>query len=314
MSVPRTVVLGGSGFVGRHIVARLVERGERVIVPTRNRERAKHLLLLPTVEVIEANVHDPVTLERLVAGASSLVNLIGIINETRRGDFDRVHAELARKTVAACRAGGVRRLVHMSALNADPQGPSRYLMTKGQAEAIVAASDLNWTIFRPSIIFGREDSFLNLFARLEKFLWLIALASPAARFQPVAVADIAAAFDQALVDERTWLKSYSLCGPRVYTLLELVTYVGEVTGYHRPIVPLGPTLSRWQARVLELLPGKLMTRDNLASMTRDNVCDGEYPKLFGGPPAALEAIAPSYLAPLLARARFTKLRTHHGGR
>jgi len=314
MIVQRIVVLGGSGFVGRHVVARLVERGQRVIVPTRSRERAKHLLLLPTVEVIEANVHDPVTLERLAAGASALVNLIGIINETRRGDFDRAHVELARKTVAACRAGGVRRLVHMSALNAGSKAPSRYLMTKGQAEEIVAASDLQWTIFRPSIIFGREDSFLNLFARLEKLLPIMALASPQARFQPVWVGDVARAFDRSLVDERSWLKSYSLCGPRVYTLRELVTYVGEVTGYDRPIIPLGRALSRLQARVLELLPGKLMTRDNLASMTLDNVCDAEYPKLFGSPPEALEAIAPGYLAPLPARTRFAKLRAHHTGR
>ena len=314
MSLRRIVVLGGSGFVGRHIVARLVERGARVIVPTRSRERAKHLLLLPTVEVLEANVLDPVTLERLAAGASALVNLIGIINETRRGQFDRVHVELARKTVAACRAGGVRRLVHMSALNADPSGPSRYLATKGQAEAIVAASDLDWTIFRPSIIFGREDSFLNLFARLERLLPIVALAAPGARFQPVSVGDVAAAFDQALADERTWRGRYALCGPRVYTLHELVAYVGELTGYRRLIVPLGPRLSRLQARVLEMLPGKLMTRDNLASMSRDNVCDGEYPDVLGGPPAALEAVAPSYLAPIPARSRFLKLRAHHSGR
>jgi len=314
MSVPRTVVLGGSGFVGRHIVARLTERGERVIVPTRSRERAKHLLLLPTVEVIEANVHDPVTLERLAAGSSAVVNLIGIINEMRRGDFDRTHVELARKTVAACRAGGVRRLVHMSALNADPQGPSRYLQTKGQAEAIVAESDLQWTIFRPSIIYGREDSFLNLFARLEASLPVMALACPEARFQPVFVADVAAAFDRALVDERTWSRRYALCGPRVYTLRQLVAYVGEMTGYHRPIIPLGPRLSLLQARVLEIAPGKLMTRDNLKSMSRDNVCDGEYPKIFGGAPTALEAVAPSYLAPIPARTRYAKLRAHHVGR
>jgi NADH dehydrogenase len=314
MSVPRTVVLGGSGFVGRHIVARLTERGERVIVPTRSRERARHLFLLPTVEVIEANIHDPVTLERLIASSSAVVNLIGIINETRHGQFDRVHVELARKTVAACRAGGVRRLVHMSALNADPSGPSRYLQTKGQAEALVAESDLEWTIFRPSIIFGREDSFLNLFARLEALLPVMALACPDARFQPVFVGDVAAAFDQALLDARTWRQRYALCGPSVYTLLELVTYVGELTGHHRPVIPLGPRLSRLQARLLELAPGKLMTRDNLKSMSRDNVCDGEYPSLFGGPPTALEAVAPSYLAPLPARTRYSKLRADHAGR
>jgi uncharacterized protein YbjT (DUF2867 family) len=312
MSERRIVVLGGSGFVGRHIVARLVAAGYRAVVPTRNRERAKHLLLLPTVEVVEASVQDPVTLERIMAGAGSVINLVGIIHETRRGDFDRTHVELTRKIVSACRAVGVRRLVHMSALNADPRGPSRYLVTKGQAEEIVAASDLDWTIFRPSIIFGREDSFLNLFARLERLLPVMALACPNARFQPIWVVDVAEAFARALKDEHTWGERYALCGPRVYALHEIVAYVGRVSGHHRPIVPLGPALSRLQARMLELLPGKLMTRDNLASMSLDNVCGGEYPVLLGGPPTTLEAIAPSYLAPVGARSRYSRFRTQGG--
>jgi uncharacterized protein YbjT (DUF2867 family) len=312
MSVRRIVVLGGSGFVGRHVVARLVALGESVVVPTRSRDRARHLLLLPTVDVVEANIHDPVTLERLAAGAWAVVNLVGIINEVRRGDFDRAHVELVHRTVAACRAGGARRLVHMSALNAQPDGPSRYLATKGQAEAIVAASDLDWTIFRPSIIFGREDSFLNLFARLERLLPVIALACGQARFQPVWVGDVAEAFVRALDDPRTRGERYALCGPGVYTLRELVAYVGEVTGEGRPIVSLGPRLSRLQARILELLPGKLLTRDNLASMTIDNVCDCAYPSLLGGPPTALEAVVPAYLAPASARSRYAQLRAQGG--
>jgi NADH dehydrogenase len=312
MTVRRIVVLGGSGFVGRHIVARLVAQGERVLVPTRSRDRARHLLLLPTVDVVQADIHDEATLERLTAGASAVVNLVGIINESRRGDFDRVHVELARKTVAACRAGGVPRLLHMSALNARPDGPSRYLASKGHAEAIVAEPDLDWTIFRPSIIFGREDSFLNLFARLERVLPVMALASPEARFQPVWIGDVAEAFVRAFDLERTRGQRYALCGPRVYSLRQIVAYVGEITGTHRPIVPLGPALSRLQARILELLPGKLMTRDNLASMTLDNVCDCPYPELLGGPPAAIEAIVPAYLAPVAARSRYARLRAHGG--
>ena len=312
MSVRRIVVLGGSGFVGRHIVARLVDRGGRVLVPTRSRERARHLVLLPTVDVVEADVHDAATLGQLIAGAAAVINLIGIISEARRGDFERVHVELPRKVVAACRDAAVPRLLHMSALNADPNGPSRYLVSKGQAEALVAASDLDWTILRPSVIFGREDSFLNLFARLERLLPVIALASPQARFQPVWVGDVAEGFVRALPSERTWRRRYALCGPRVYTLRELVAYVGEVTGDNRPILPLGPGLSRLQARVLELLPGKLMTRDNLASMTIDNVCGGAYPDVLGGPPAALEAIVPAYLAPIAARTRYAKFRAEGG--
>jgi NADH dehydrogenase len=311
MSTGRILVLGGSGFVGRHVVARLVAEGWNVIVPTRSRERARHLILLPTVDVLQADIHDPVTLEGLAVGVDAMVNLVGIINEDRRGDFDRAHVELARKTVAACRAAGVPRLLHMSALNADSQGPSRYLASKGQAEAIVAASDREWTIFRPSVIFGPEDSFLNLFARLERLPMVIALACAEARFQPVWVGDVAAAFVRALDDDRALRQRYALCGPRIYTLRELVAYVGEVTGYRRAIVPLGATLSRLQARILEVLPGKLMTRDNLASMTRDSVCGCEYPAVFGGVPRALEAIAPSYLAPV-KRSRYSRLRAQDG--
>jgi uncharacterized protein YbjT (DUF2867 family) len=306
------VVLGGSGFVGRHLVSRLVADGNRVVVPTRSRERARHLILLPTVDVVEADVHDPAALARLVRGAAAAVNLVGILNEARPDDFDRVHVELPRKLIAACRDGSVPRLLHMSALNADPQGPSRYLRSKGEAEALVAASGLQWTIFQPSIIVGREDSFLNLFAKLQQLLPVIALAGAEARFQPVAVDDVANAYVRALGDDATHGQRYALCGPKVYTLRQLVAYVGELTGYRRPIVALGPGLSKLQASVLERLPGKLMSRDNLASMQRDSVCDCPFPPLLGGPPAALEAIAPTYIAAAAPTSRYGRIRSQRG--
>ena len=312
MSTARILVLGGSGFVGRHIVARLVAAGWNVVVPTRYRERAKHLILLPTVDVVEAEIHDPLALEQLAAGADAAINLVGILNEPRRGDFERAHIELVRKLVAACRAMRVPRLLHMSALNAGVKAPSRYLRTKGEAEALVADSDLTWTIFQPSVIFGREDSFLNMFARLERFLPVIALARADARFQPVYVGDVADAFVRAIDDDRTHRKRYPLCGPKVYTLRELVAYAGELTGYDRPIVSLGPALSKVQARVLELLPGKLLSRDNLASMELDNVCDCDFPAVFGFNPTALEAVAPAYLTPAATRSRYSSLRAQGG--
>ena len=271
------VVLGGSGFVGRHVVARLVSASHRVVIPTRSRDRARHLILLPTVDVVETDVHDEAMLSHLTRGADAAINLVGILHERNRGDFDRVHIELARKLVAACRTSGVPRLLHMSALNADPEGPSRYLRSKGAAEALVAASGLEWTIFRPSVIFGREESFLNMFAKLERLLPVIALACPHARFQPVYVGDVAHAFVQAIDDDRTHAQRYALCGPEVYPLRDLVAYVGKLTGHERPILPLGPGLSQLQARVLELLPGPLMSRDNLASMKKDNVCECGFP-------------------------------------
>jgi len=312
MSDTATLVLGGSGFVGRHLVARLAAAGRRVVVATRQRERAKHLIVLPTVDVVEADVHNEAVLAQLVRRASVVVNLVGILHEPRRGEFGRVHVELARKLVAACAAAGVARLLHMSALNADPNGPSRYLRTKGEAEAIVASSGLRWTIFRPSIIFGREDSFLNLFATLERFAPLIPLACSGARFQPVFVGDVARAFDAATDDDAAHGKRYSLCGPKVYTLRELVAYVGELTGYKRPILPLGRGLSQLQARVLEWLPGPLMSRDNLASMERDSVCDASMLTNFGFTPTALEAVAPGYLATGAIKSRYDEFRAQSG--
>jgi uncharacterized protein YbjT (DUF2867 family) len=313
MRIGTVLVMGGSGFVGRYLVGRLVAEGRRVIVPTRRRERAKHLLLLPTVDVIEADVGDEKTLRQLASGVGAVVNLVGILNETRRGDFERAHVELARKAVAACKACGVPRLLHMSALNAAPDAPSRYLRTKGEAEAVVAGSDLAWTIFRPSVIFGREDSFLNLFARLERFLPIMAVAAPNAEFQPVFVGDVAAAFALALEDDRTHRVRYPLCGPRAYRLRDLVAYVGELTGYNRPLLPLGATLSKLQATVLEFLPGKLMSRDNLASMQLPSVCPGGAPRPIEQESTALEAIAPDYIS-ALELDRYAGLRAQQGRR
>jgi uncharacterized protein YbjT (DUF2867 family) len=307
-----TLVLGGSGFVGRHLVGRLAAAGRRVIVPTRQRERAKHLILLPTVDVIEADVQNEAVLASLTRCSSVVVNLVGILHESHRGEFDRVHVELARKVVGACSAAGIARLLHMSALNADARGASRYLRSKGEAEAIVAASELPWTIFRPSVIFGREDSFLNLFATLEKFSPFIPLACPGAKFQPVYVGDVASAFELAVADDSALRQRFSLCGPKVYTLRELVAYVGELTGHKRQILPLGRGLSHLQARVMEWLPGPLMSRDNLASMEKDNICDGNMFMKSGFGPTALEAVAPSYLAAGAINSRYDEFRAQSG--
>jgi NADH dehydrogenase len=308
----RVVVVGGGGFVGRHLVARLSAAGHVVVVPTRRRESAKHLILLPTVEVVEADVFDRSVLAHLLAGATAVINLVGILNESGRATFARSHIELVRTLTAACAAAGVRRFLQMSALHADPAGPSRYQRSKGEAETIVKASPLAWTIFRPSVIFGPEDSFLNLFAQLSRLLPVVALASPDARFQPVYVGDVAHCMAYALTDDATHGQSYDLCGPTAYTLRDLVRYVGQVSGAVRPIIPLGPRLSRLQATALEMLPGTLMSRDNLASMTRDSVCDCAFPAVFGIAPTALEAIAPDYLAPAARHSPYDAYRAGSG--
>ena len=302
------LVLGGAGFVGRHVVDALVASGESVVVPTRRPDKANHLQVLPTVTVVTADIRRPDVLARLAGRAVAIVNLVGILNETRTVTFQKAHIDLARAVAAACSAAGVRRLVHMSALNADPAGPSRYLRSKGEAEAIVAASGLDWTIFRPSVIFGREDAFLNLFATLLRFVPVMALAGPQARFQPVYVGDVARCIAGALRLPATIGRTYPLCGPGVHTLRELVRYVGNVTGRPRPIVGLGPTLASIQAFALEHLPGKLLTRDNLASMQKDSVCDCAFPAEFGIVPQALETVVPSYLGPNAIKSRYDGYR------
>jgi len=306
------LLLGGTGFVGRHVVPKLVAAGHRVTVPTRRRDRARPLFLLPTCNVVEADVHDRATLARLARGADAVVNLVGILHEVGRETFARAHVELPRHVIAACREAGVPRLVHMSALNAAPDGPSRYQRSKGEAEALVRDSGLDWTIFRPSVIFGRGDSFLSMFAKLVRVMPVVALASAGSRFQPVWIGDVAHCFAQALDDRRTIGESYDLCGPNVYALRELVAKVGEIAGHPRPIVALGPAMSSLQARLLEMLPGPLMTRDNLASMAQDNVCDCPFPAVFGVEPSSIEAVAPAYLAPTSVRSPYDEFRAHGG--
>jgi len=316
------LVVGGSGFVGRHLVAALAARGCNVTVPARRRERAKHLVLLPTVEVVEADVNHPGVLARLIPGHDTVINLAGVLHSRRgrrdeRGpndygpDFARAHVELAQAVVSACRTAGVKRRLHMSALGADPQAPSEYLRSKGIGErAALAAEDLAVTVFRPSVIFGPEDSFLNVFATLARFLPVIVLACPQARFQPVYVGDVVRAFLGALDERESRGKRYELGGPQQYTLRELVEAVCAITGRRRLVIGLGERLSMAQARMLELLPVKLMTRDNVRSMQVPSVCGTPFP--FGIEPAALEALAPSWLAPVGPRGRYPALRSHAG--
>jgi NADH dehydrogenase len=308
MEITTVCVLGGSGFIGRHVCHTLAAAGYRIRVATRDRERAKEqLILLPTVDVAPVNIHDPAPLAAFVRGADAVINLVGVLHDGR-GDrsFQAAHVELARKVVAACRASGIGRLLHMSALASARDAPSRYLRTKGEAEAVVRESGLAWTVYRPSVVFGPGDSFLNLFATLLRFSPVVALACPGARFQPVFVEDVAAAFVKSLADPGSFGRSYDLCGPRVYTLRELVEYVGTATERRRPVVGLNDALSYCQALAMELLPVKLMTRDNYYSMKVDNVCSCDFP--FGIAPAALEAVAPSYLGRRTPRARYQAFR------
>ena len=204
-------VIGGGGFVGRHIVRALAARGLRVKVPARDRERVKDLILLPTVDVVYADVHDPAALDELVRGSGAVINLVGVLHDGRgNASFEQAHVELTRKIIAACESNGVKRYLHMSALGADANGPSRYQQSKGRAEALVRASKLEWTMFRPSVIFGPDDSFLNLFAKLLALAPVMFLAKAQARFQPVYVEDVATAFLGAFDDRANIGQSFDL--------------------------------------------------------------------------------------------------------
>lgn len=304
-------MFGGSGFVGRHICNRLAAEGYRVRVPTRNRERAKDLLTLPTVDVVQADVHDPSAISGLMQGTEAVINLVGVLHGGRgRNSFEEAHVGLTRKITEACRKNGIRRYLHMSALNADRSGASAYLRSKAEAESIVFAAQLDATVFRPSVIFGPGDRFLNLFASLQRMLPVLVLGSPGARFQPVFVEDVAAAFAAGLEDVRSLGQGYELCGPTVYTLRELIDYVGRATGHARPVIGLGDRLSYWQAYFMEWMPVKLLTRDNYYSMKADSVCRCEFP--FGIQPTALEAVAPEWLGHRTPRSRYSRYRNQAG--
>lgn len=312
MSVRNIVLIGGAGFVGRHIVHLLDAAGYPVKVLVRRRESAKHLIMLPHVEVVECDIADDAALQSAIKGAGAVINLVGILHERRKASFDRVHAELPARIARACKVAGVSRLLHVSALNADMSAPSAYLRSKGEGEVAVKASGLDWTIFRPSVVFGDGDSFLTLFASLTKLLPVLMLASPDARFQPVWVEDLARAVVVSLQKPETVGQSYDLCGPKVYSLRELVAYAGQCAGAAPCIVGLNPLLSWLQAWMMEWLPVKLMTRDNLRSMEVDSVSNAPYPAIFGAAPTPLEAVAPDYLGDKTPRAGYLRFRTLAG--
>jgi uncharacterized protein YbjT (DUF2867 family) len=301
-------VIGGASFIGGHLINRLVSDGHSVRVATRRREKAKDLTILP-VDVLEVNVFDPAQLDAFISGADAVINLAGILH-SRPGqpygpDFARVHVELPKKIVSACAAQNIHRLIHVSALGADPQGPSMYLRSKGDGERVLqAARGLNTTIFRPSVVFGPGDAFLNKFASLQRALPVPPLACAQARFQPVYVGDVARAIVNALDNAGTYGRTYELGGPRVYTLAELVRFAGQVIGKNRKIYALPAWAGRLQARLLELLPGPpMLTRDNLDSMKIDSVMTGPLAPELGVTPTSLEVIAPEYLSGLTLRDR-----------
>lgn len=311
MQLKKVCVLGGSGFVGSAIVAKLDAAGYQVKVLTRRRETAKHLFLLPNVQVEECNVLDYHALNTALRGSDAVINLLGILHQSRRLSFNAIHHQLPAQLAKICADLHIKRLVHMSSLGADKNAPSQYLRSKAAGEAALLAlhDKLHITIFKPSIIFGREDRFINLFASLIKLLPVIMLAKPNAKFQPVWVEDVASCFVRSLEDTATYDQVYELAGPKVYTFRSLIQTVMETLHIKRPIVGLNDTLSYVQAFMMELLPVRLMSRDNVRSMEVDSVSTQPFPAIFGVAPAALEAIIPEYLVDQTPRGAYGRFRS-----
>lgn len=272
-------ILGGSGFIGSWLTNALQDLGYQIRVPTRDREKARTLWMVPRAEVIETDIHNPDNLRVLFKDCSAVVNLVGILNE--RGDdgegFRVAHQELTRKVLNVCREQKVPRLLHMSALNADPDGPSHYLRSKGIAENLVINADepsLRTAVFRPSVVFGPGD---GMFCRFDRMLGLapgvMTLPCAGARFAPVYVGDVVDAMLHALADPDLKAARYELCGPDEMTLRDMVRMINEVRERRCLVIPLGDGLSAAMARLLELAPGQPMSRDNFRSTQVASVCD-----------------------------------------
>ncbi|SPE23527.1 NAD-dependent epimerase/dehydratase [Burkholderiales bacterium] len=330
MTYQNILVLGGTGFVGQCLVDHLAAQGRRVCVPTRRRERGRELLVLPSVEVIEADIGDPATLRALLAGRDAVINLVGILHDTGQAPrpgmsagtpaagrygpaFAAVHVDLPRRLVEACRQQAVQRLLHVSALGASADGPSAYLRSKADGERMVRdAPALAATVFRPSVVFGSGDHFLNLFATLAAWLPILLIGRPQARMQPVWVRDLAGAMATALDARATFGQAYEICGPTIYTLRDLVQFAARAAGHPRPVLGLPDSLAYLMAGAFELLPGPtLLSRDNLRSLTLDSVASVQpyepAPELAMHP-SPLEPEAALFLAGMHPRTRYAGFR------
>ena len=293
-------VFGGSGFIGRYVVKRLARAGYTVRVAVMDPGGARFLQTQGKVGQIvplAAGVTNEDAVARAVVGAHLVVNLVGILFERRAGDFQRLQAEGAGRVARVSAAQGVERLVHVSAIGADPESPSAYGRTKAEGEAAVRAAFPSATILRPSIVFGPEDGFFNRFAGLTRVLPFMPVIAGDTRFQPVYVGDVADAVLAAAERDDAPGRTYELAGPRTATFRELLRYILETTGHRRPLVDIPMGLARLQARLGEFLPTPPLTRDQLLMLQRDNVQASGALGLadLGIQPKALEAVVPTYL-------------------
>jgi len=317
MRLQSIAVLGGTGFLGTRLVARLIKDGHQVTVLSRDREQHKHLMVLPGLTLQNCDVYEEAQLSERFRGKDIVINLIGILNE--RGfsgaGFRRAHTELTQGVLQAARSAGVARLLQVSALKAAVDAPSYYLRSKGEAERLIreGSAALDWTIFQPSVMFGPGDSFLNRFAGLLAALPLaFPLAKPNARFQPVLVDDVIEAMLRCLHGGASSRQTYELGGPQVYSLREIVGLVAKLTGRRRWIVGLPDFAARMQALVMDFVPGRPFSSDNYRSLTIDSVCTEDGFAKLGFKPQSMLASARQYLGALEDNARLSHSRASAG--
>jgi uncharacterized protein YbjT (DUF2867 family) len=317
MRAQSIVVLGGTGFLGTRLVARLIKDGRRVTVLSRDREQHKHLLVLPGLTLENCDVYDEAQLSEHFRGKDVVINLVGILNERGFGGagFRRAHTELTRGVLQAARSAGVSRLLQVSALKAAVDAPSYYLRSKGDAEHLIRESStaLDWTIFQPSVMFGPGDSFLNRFAGLLAAIpWVFPLAKPNARFQPVFVDDVIEAMLRCLHGGASSRQTYELGGPQIYSLREIVGLVAKLTGRRRWIIGLPDPLARMQALIMDFVPGRPFSSDNYRSLTIDSVSKEDGFAKLGIKPQSMVASARQYLGALEDNARLSHNRASAG--
>ena len=308
--------MGGTGFLGQTLAAHLIKLGYQVSIPTRQRESFRELLVLPGLQLVQANTHIEVDLKRALQGSDAVINLVGILNETRSSTqkFHTAHVEFTERLINACKDVGIQRYIQVSALKAEPEtSPSEYLRTKGQAEALVQKSTLNTTVFRPSVIFGSKDSFVNKFAALLKLpIPLFFVPVPNARFAPVYVNDVVEGIARSIDNPETFKKRYSCCGPKIYSMRELIQLIAGTMGVKRKIIGLNPFLSKFLAGFLGMMPGKPFSKDNYYSLQVNNICENNGLVKLGIKPVSLESVIPTYLQQRDANLSFDEFRRTAG--
>lgn len=317
MKAKKICILGGTGFVGRHLARRLADEGHHIKILSRSREDARSLLVLPSCTVVPANIYRDGVLEAELADMDVVVNLVGMLHSGRGkgASFTDAHEALPARVASVCNSLGIPRLLHMSALHADPDGPSDYLKSRGVGEraAFEHAGRTGITSFRPSVIFGPDDSFTNRFVDLLRMSpGFIPLACAKARFQPVYIEDVVSAFTHSMTNPATVGQSYDLVGPTEYSLHEIVAFISGVTGINQKIIRLGTGLSKLMAFFLQFVPGKPLAPDNVRSMSIDSVSSRGFPEIFGISPASMEMIVPAYLAPIPDRLDDYRSRPRRG--